>query len=141
MSIFNGNIKLPQWRSTLLISMLMLILLVLIIRAYILTIGEESNLRSNIWIMSRSPESIQRLNTHLVTLQEMTSNIGQYNLNQIKEALSKTSTLAQQANIEFIAQQDSWNKVQLEIKKDKISFFEIQRQINEAQKIDVLELQ
>ena len=122
-------------RSAILLSILLLAVLTLAVSAGILIIGHKNTLRANLSVMSRSPKSFQLLSDNMRDLQEMTSNIDQYSLLQIKDALNKTSILVNQATAEFKAQQDSWNKVQGQINKDKVNFLEIRQQLEDVQKL------
>lgn len=129
-----------RWRSHLLLSTFLLAALILAVRAAILTVGDESTARANLATISRSPATYDRLSRHMSTLELMTGNIEQYNLGQIKDAVTRTVALVKQASAEFVAQRESWEKIQTLIRKDRISFREHRQQLDDVQRLQAGEV-
>lgn len=132
--------EMMAFRSRFLLSAILLGFLVMLVRVGILTVGEENARRSNLAIMGRSAASIDRLNAHMAQLNQMTSNIENYNFGQIREALALTTTLVNQLGREFKAQQTSWEKVQAEIRRDQISFLELKNELAQIQDLQANEI-
>jgi hypothetical protein len=113
----------------------LLVMLLLTIRAVILTVGHENTLRSNLFVMNRSSISLNELTTHIKKLESMMEDIENYKLYDIKEALQKTINLVETASQEFNAQYDAWINVKSEISKDKSSYLKLREQLEQVQKM------
>lgn len=79
--------KLKQ-RSNIVLLLFMLIALMLIVLAAILTIATDKRLEANLVVMNRSPQSFLALGKKIEELQQITKEIDNYTLGQIKNTLT-----------------------------------------------------
>lgn len=119
---------------------LVLIVVLIIVRATIVSIGDNNRLRSNLVVMNRSPQSFVALGAQIEELQRMTLNIDNYRLVEIKSALEKTARLAGNAKTEFQAQYDAWVYVQSQSTKDKENFLQLRQKLDDVQKLQDREI-
>lgn len=112
----------------------------LLVRSAVLFLGRDNRMQATIAVMNRSPKSFVALGDEVVRLQEMTANIDSYKLGEVKEELSKTVSLVNEARLEFLAQYDAWISVKGQISRDKINFFEIKEKLDESQRLQDKEI-
>jgi cytochrome c556 len=122
-------------RMVVLISLLLMLTALLVVRAAVLTLGADNRLQANLSVMNRTPQGFTALGTQVETLRRMTSDIDNYNLSEIKNALGTTARLAGYATTEFKAQYDAWITVHDKISKDKESFELLKQRLDEVQRL------
>lgn len=101
-----------------------------------LAVGEENNIKTDLLLMNRAPASLEMLNEHVLTLEEMMANIENMTFGAVKQAIEKTIKLINQSNIELMAQYDAWAEVQKQIKRDDLNFRFLRNQIEQLQNIE-----
>lgn len=129
-----------KWRSRFIFSLLAFLAFLLIVKTAILTVGNSNRMQSNLAVMNRSPQSFIELGKQVEKLQQITANIDNYKLKEIKDELSTTAILAAHARTEFQAQYDAWISVQGEISRDKESFLKLKQRLDEVQRLQDAEI-
>lgn len=122
-------------RRNLILFCLWVCFLALVVRSAFLTIGSANRMQSSLAVMNRSPQSFIALGTQVEKLDKITANIDNYKIGEIKDALIDTAILARNANKEFQAQYESWLFVRGAIDKDKNSFLQLRKKLDEVQKL------
>lgn len=127
-------------RAGLLFTVFVLLAVALIVRAAFVTIGTSNRLKTNLAIMNRTPQSFLDLGAQVETLTEMTAEIDQHSLAEIKSALITTSRLAAYAQVEYRAQYDAWLAIKNVNAQDKKAFLQLRNQLDEVQRLQDTEI-
>lgn len=127
-------------RADLLLTVFVLLAVALLVRAAFVTIGTSNRLQTNLALMNRTPQSFLDLGAQVETLSEMTAEIDQHSLAEIKSALITTSRLAAYAQVESRAQYDAWLAIKNASVQDKKVFLQLRNQLDEVRRFQDTEI-
>lgn len=119
---------------------LILLACVLVGRAAYLAYSQESQDRTNLMLMTRTPSSLGGLESQSKQLSEVAANIDQHSLSDIRELLDRTAVTARYVSREIQAQQDAWRYVQTKSVADAETYRKIQADLNIVTKIQEQEI-
>lgn len=117
-----------------------LMAIVLLGRAGYLASNQQSQDRTKLILMTRTPDSIIRLEEQSKELARVAANIDQHSLSEIRTLLDKTASTAGYATREIQAQQDAWRDIQTRNRVDADTYKRIQTDLSGVTKMQEEEI-
>lgn len=110
-------------------------MLIVSFRVLYLTTDIENIDRADLITVTRTPLSFLKLNTHIKELEDMSKNIDNYTLGEIRDITKNTANLLNQVSIELKAQHESWSDIQDLFEGDAEKFKELRVSLDKVQQL------
>jgi len=106
---------------------------------YLATSGAHRG-RTNLMLMTRTPQSLKLLEAQNRKIAQIASDIDSYSLREIKDVLSQTSRVAGRTTTELRAQSDAWEKIKTKIDIDANTYKDVQQNLSLVARLQSAEI-
>lgn len=125
----------PRMRLIAVIAPISATWLYVLAHVFYLIVHPESREQMNLALMNRTPQSFEELRIQTEKLNEITSNIENFSLGEIRQELQRTSRLVTISRKEFHAQYEAWLEVKETTSQDRESFLQLRAQLDDISRL------